>query len=101
MSYRLDQLGLAQAVVSGVAEVEAQLVGIAAGNEGGDGNEAAVAGGELASVPDVVEEDVVGELGELWGDVTDAATSCADLLALFRLVRHESPRVRGGSVPVG
>jgi hypothetical protein len=93
MSDRLDQLGLTYTIVSGVAEVEAQLVGIAAGDQGRDGDETAVAGGELASVPNVVEQDVVGELGELWGDVTDAATSCADLLTLLGLVRHGSTRV--------
>ena len=69
----LDQLGLAHAVLAGAAEVETQLVGVATGDQGGDGDEAAVAGGKPVSVPDVVEEDVVGDLSKLGGNVTDAA----------------------------
>jgi hypothetical protein len=41
--------------------VRPQLFGVAAGDQGGDGDQAAVPGRELGAPPDVTEEDVVGE----------------------------------------
>src|SRR3954471_15231942 len=78
----LDELGLGHAVVAGAAEVEAQLVGVTACHQHGDSDEAAVAGGELGAVPDVLEQDVVGDLGELGGEVADRAASSTDLAGL-------------------
>ena len=71
MGDRLDEFVLGDAVLDGAAEVEAQLLGVALRGQDRDGDEAAVAGGQLGAVPDVVEEDVVGELGHLGGEVAE------------------------------
>ena len=60
-----------------------QLVGVPAGDEGGDGDEASVPRRQLGSVPDVVEEHVVGQCGELRGDVADGAAAASDLSGLI------------------
>ena len=49
----------------------AQLVGVPAGDEGGDDYEAAVARGQLRPGPYVAEEHLVGELDEFGGEVCD------------------------------
>jgi hypothetical protein len=51
----LDQLGLGRPVVFGQSEVEDELVGVAVGDEGRDGDEAAVAGREVGAFPYVAE----------------------------------------------
>ena len=55
-------------------EVEGQLLGVAADDECGDRDEAAVAGAQLGSFPDVAEEDLVGEVGELVGEAAEHAS---------------------------
>jgi hypothetical protein len=55
-----DELFLGHAVFDGTAEVQLELGGVAAGGEHHDGDEAAVAGGELGAVPDVARNK--GEL---------------------------------------
>ena len=73
-------------------KVVRELVGVPANDQGGDGDEAAVPGGELGPVPDVVEEHVVGQRGQFRGDVADCAAAATDLSGLighrcsFRLV---------------
>jgi hypothetical protein len=54
-----DELLLGHAVLNGLAEVEAELFGVAAGGEHGHGDEAAVTGGKLGPVPDVLGEHIV------------------------------------------
>lgn len=75
----LDEFGLGVPVLLGVVEVKGQLRGGAASNERGDGDEAAVTGSEPGQVPHVVEEDVVGALGEIRGDVPDGTAAPADV----------------------
>src|SRR4051794_23920605 len=55
---RLDQLLLGRAVVLRVLQVEGQLLGVAAGEQRGDGDQAAVPRGELRAFPDLAEEHV-------------------------------------------
>ena len=71
------------AVLEGPVEVVRQLVGVPTGDQGGDGDEAAVPGGEFRPVPDVLEEHVVGQLGKLRGDIADGAAAAADLSGLI------------------
>ncbi len=52
-------------------EVERQLFGVAADDECGDRDEAAIARAQLRPFPDVAEEDVVGEVGELVGEAAE------------------------------
>jgi len=47
---------------------KAELLGAVLGDERGDGDEAAIALGQLAALPDVAEEDLGVELGELRGE---------------------------------
>lgn len=49
----------------GPSEVPSELFGVAAGDERGDCDEAAVALGQLGTFPDVTEQDVVGERHQL------------------------------------
>src|SRR4051794_15805782 len=79
----LLQLRLGHTVVLGVAEVESELIGVAAGDERGDGDEASVPCRELRAVPDVLEEDVVSECGELGSNVADGPSASADLSRLL------------------
>src|SRR6476620_6143154 len=67
----LFEFGLGRAVGLCACEVSAELVGAAAGDEAGDRDEAAVPRGEFAPFPDVAEEQVVGEVHQLGGEVTD------------------------------
>src|SRR3954468_7953789 len=54
----LDQLFLGGAVVLGELQVEGELLGVAAGEQCGDGDQAAVARRQLRSLPRVAEEHV-------------------------------------------
>jgi hypothetical protein len=78
-----EKLGFGDSVLEGPAEVVRQLVGIPTGDQGGDGDEAAVPGGEFRPVPNVLEEHVVGERGKLRGDIADGAAAPADLSGLI------------------
>jgi hypothetical protein len=57
-----DELLLGGAVVLRAAEVVGQLFGASAGEEAGDGDEAALLRGEFWASPALTEEDVVGEV---------------------------------------
>jgi hypothetical protein len=48
----------------------------------GHGDQAAVPGGQFGAIPHVLEQDVVGQLGELRSEVAERAASAADLLGL-------------------
>ena len=98
MGDRLDQLLLRHTVLDRATEVEPQLLAVPAGDECRDRDEAPVAGAQLRPVPDVLEEDVVGEGGELRGDVADGPAASADPLLLFERVRI-AEMVRGGRAP--
>src|SRR5204863_420763 len=52
----LDELLLGDAVVLRVLQVEGQLLGVAAGEQGGDGSQAAVALRQLRALPDPAEQ---------------------------------------------
>ena len=79
----LDELLSCHAVLDGAPEVECELLGIAASSENRDGDQAAVAGREFGSVPDVLEEHVVGEFRELGSEVAEHAAPSAGLLGLI------------------
>lgn len=78
-----DQFVLGDAVLDCAAEVEAELFSVPAGGEDRDGDEASVSCGQFRSVPDVGEEDVIGEFGELRGGLLQVS-----------LTRWFRPRVR-------
>ena len=64
---RFLELGLGEAVLLRDAEVGSQLLSIAAGGQGGDGDQAAVSRGrELGAFSDITEENVVGERERRW-----------------------------------
>jgi hypothetical protein len=52
-------------------EMEGELLGAVESDQGGDGDEAAVALGEAGALPDVGVEDLVSEFGDFGGDVAD------------------------------
>jgi hypothetical protein len=52
------------AIIEGPIEVTRQLLVAVAGYEGGDGDEAPVAGTHLGALPDVTEEDIPAQFGE-------------------------------------
>jgi hypothetical protein len=60
-----------EAVADPDAQVRLDLLGASGRDQGGDGDEAAVAGGELGTGPHVAEQHLVGQVGELRGDVAD------------------------------
>ncbi|SFT96679.1 hypothetical protein SAMN04487915_106181 [Arthrobacter sp. ov118] len=73
MRDRLDELLFGGAVLLGEVEVEVQLLGVAAGKERGDGDDASVALGELGPLPHLVEEDTVGVVDQAWREVSEGA----------------------------
>lgn len=58
----------AEPVVQGDAEVVVELLAAVEGSQRGHGDQAPVTRGQAGTVPDVSEEDVVGDLYELGGD---------------------------------
>src|SRR4051812_41060395 len=69
MGDRLDDLGLGEPVLPTEPQVEGQLLGVAPGDQRRDRDEAAVARGQLAALPHVAEQDVVGERDQLGREV--------------------------------
>jgi len=63
---RFLELGLGEAVLLRDAEVGSQLLSIAAGDQRGDGDQAAVPRRELGAFSDITEENVVGERERRW-----------------------------------
>ena len=61
----LGELLAADAVLQRPAHVALQLRVAAEGDQGGDGDQAALARRELGSLPHIGKQDVVGEVGEL------------------------------------
>src|SRR5215471_19470625 len=61
----LDELLLGDAVFDRLREVELHLLGLAGRDESGAGDEASVPLRELRPLPDVAEQDAVGDLDEL------------------------------------
>src|SRR6478609_9093209 len=70
---RLLQLYFGEAVLLGESQVPDDLLGTARGDEARDSDEAAVPPRQLRPLPDVTEQDAVGELDELRGEVADGA----------------------------
>ena len=67
----VGDLFLGQAVGDAEGDVEAELVGVAHRGERRDGDEAAVALGELLALPHLVEEDFVGVVGQGRGEFAE------------------------------
>jgi len=67
----LDEFVLGEAVGQGQAQVADELVGPVGCGQDGDGDQAAVAGGQAGALPDVREQDVVGELDYLGREVAE------------------------------
>src|SRR3954469_15140484 len=71
MCDRFDQLVFGGAVVLRVLQVEGELLGVSAGDQCCDRDEAAVAWRELRALPDLAEQNVVGELHESWREAAE------------------------------
>jgi hypothetical protein len=71
MDDRFFEFSFGQSVGMRPGEVPAELVGAATANETRDGGEAPVPCGQLLPLPDVAEEDTVGEFDKFKGKVTD------------------------------
>ncbi|BCL32739.1 hypothetical protein GCM10017557_75980 [Streptomyces aurantiacus] len=65
----------------------------------GDGDQAAVAGNQFRAVPHVLGQDVVGEFGEFWSEVSDRPASATDLLCLLSHEGSSRWSVRGAQEP--
>ena len=63
---RFLELGLGEAVLLRDADVGSQFLSIAAGDQRGDGDQAAVPRRELGAFSDITEENVVGERERRW-----------------------------------
>src|SRR3954464_9031470 len=83
---RLDQLLLGDAVVLCVLQVERELLGVAAGGQRGDGDEAAVARRQLRALPRVAEECVIGEVDESGCEVAEHLLRAGRLLVLCHVL---------------
>src|SRR5260221_10851397 len=68
---RVLQLGFGEAVLPGSLEMAWELFGVAAADERGDRDQAAVTWREFPAFPDVAEEEVVGERDEFRCEVAD------------------------------
>ena len=74
---RLLQFGLGEAVLLGEAQMIPELLEAARGDQGRDRDEASVALGKFRPLPDVAEQDLVGELDQLRGEVTNRTLTCS------------------------
>jgi len=72
---RLDKLLLDGAILLGQAEVEQELLGAPTRGQRRDGHEAALLRRQLGAVPDLAEQDVVGEASERRSEVTEQLLS--------------------------
>src|SRR3954471_19054163 len=68
---RFDQLVFGGAVVLRVLQVEGELLGVPAGDQSRDRDEAAGAWRELRALPHLAEHNVVGEVHECWREVAE------------------------------
>ncbi len=64
MRHRLTQLKRLNAVVERAAKMATQLLGVTAGDEGGDDHQAPVPGREPWPAPDISEQDIVSVSGQ-------------------------------------
>src|SRR5215203_6775869 len=65
----LDQLLFGQPILPRQCKVRSKLIRAVHGDQGTDGDQTAIAPGELRARPDIAEQHAVGELRELRGDV--------------------------------
>jgi len=65
--------------MSGSSPVPDELFDAARGDQAGDGDKTAVPLGQFGALPDITEQDVIGELDQLWGEVADGALGGARL----------------------
>src|SRR5690242_15763515 len=83
---QLDELFVCDAVVPRVVQVERQLFGAVECDERRHGGDAALARSETGACPDVAEQHLVGELGQLRSQVADG------FAGVVGIVRHARPR---------
>src|ERR1700733_2008993 len=69
MGDHLDDLVAGDAVLERLREVELELVAPIESDQTGDGDEAAVVGAQSGAPPNVIEQDSVADLREVWRDV--------------------------------
>jgi len=74
---RFLELGVGEAVLLRDAEVGSQLFGVAAGDQRGDGDEAAIPGRKFLAFPDVAEQHVISQGHELGCEVADDLLSAS------------------------
>ena len=84
MGDRFGELVVGEPVVQGPAQVPGQLGVAAQGDQGGDGDQAAVAGRQLRPLPYVGEQHVVGEIGEFRRVLTNQIRCDAGIAAGHR-----------------
>src|SRR3954452_23485404 len=105
---RLDQLLLGRAVVLRELPVEGELLGVPAGGQRGDRDEAAFLRRQLRALPRLTEEHVVGEVHQRGGEVAEHALGARGLgaLGVLDVVCHRNScqlrmmRVGSTSLPV-
>ena len=81
----LGEFVLGEAVGQGQAQVADELVGPVGCGQDGDRDQAAVAAGQAGALPDVPEQDVVGELDYLGREVAEQPLGGSLLFFLFSL----------------
>src|SRR3954470_2760556 len=85
---RLDELFLRGAVLLGQAQVEDQLLGVPAGGQGGDRDQAALLRRQLRARPRLAEEHVVGEVHQRGREVAEHPLGARGLLVLRPVLGH-------------
>src|SRR5438874_1941155 len=100
MGDRFDELLLRRAVVLGKAEVIDELFRVPARREACHCDEASFLRRQLATLPDLAEQDVVGESDEPWGEVAEHPLG-AGWLSGFGVVCHVVSSLEGGCVVNG
>ena len=68
MGQHLADLRTGQPALNRPTQIGLELVVVAHGRQGGDGDQAAVADAQIGAPPQVVEYHLVGELHEPWRD---------------------------------
>lgn len=85
----LDEFLFRGAVLLGVVKVEVQLLGVAAGEECGNRDEAAVALGELGPPRHLVEKDAVRVADQAWREISEGALAAGPCnAASLRWLEH-------------
>lgn len=67
----LGQFGFGDAILESKREMTRKLPGVAASDQGGDGDQTPIPWGESGASPDIAEKHVVGEFGELGQNVSN------------------------------